>query len=111
MTMPLRTPGVYIREVEVASPPRVRLDIPGWVGQATRGPLHAPQPITNWGQFQDIFGGFAGFSYLPYAVFGFFLNGGERCYVVRVAHETAVRARLDETVSSHLRFKAISEGA
>jgi hypothetical protein len=114
VTMQLQTPGLYIREVEIAPPSRLRLDITGWVGQAERGPLHAPQPIASWGQFRDIFGDFVGFSYLSYAVFGFFLNGGERCYVVRVAHETATRATwqlVDTTNEPMIRVEAINEGA
>ena len=90
-----RTPGVYIREVEVKPPPRVRSDIAGFVGQAERGPLNFPQPLTSWGEYLDIFGGFIGHGYLPYCVYTFFVNGGEKCYVVRVAHESAARARLD----------------
>ena len=87
-----QTPGVYIREVEVAPPPAVRLDVAGFVGQAERGPLNSPQPLTSWGQFRDVFGDFTGYSYLAYSVFGFFRNGGVRCYVVRVAHEDSTRA-------------------
>jgi hypothetical protein len=87
-----QTPGVYIREVEVAPPPSVRMDVAGFVGQAERGPLNFPQPLTSWGQFRDIFGDFTGYSYLAYSVFGFFRNGGVRCYVVRVAHEGSTRA-------------------
>jgi hypothetical protein len=112
--MQLQTPGVYIREVEVAQPSRLRLDIAGWVGQAQRGPLNTPLPIANWGQFRDIFGDFVGFSFLPYAVFGFFLNGGERCYVTRVAHEAATRATrqlVDTANEPVIKVDAINEGA
>ena len=84
----LATPGLYIKELEVASPAPLRLSVTGFVGQTESGPLNSPQLITSWGQFRTSFGDFVGFSYLPYAVFGFFLNGGERCYVVSVAHET-----------------------
>jgi hypothetical protein len=69
------------------------MSVAGFVGQAERGPLNRPQVVNSWGQFRDIFGDFTGYSYLAYAVFGFFLNGGERCYIVRVAHETARAAR------------------
>jgi hypothetical protein len=109
-----KTPGIYIKEVEVTPPARLRLDITGFVGQAERGPLHYPQPLTNWGQFQDIFGDFVGFSYLAYAVFGFFLNGGERCYIVRVAHETAKKATLellDQKNEPAIKVEALNEGA
>ncbi|HYY59242.1 MAG TPA: phage tail sheath subtilisin-like domain-containing protein [Pyrinomonadaceae bacterium] len=76
-------------------PLRVRMDITGFVGYAERGPLNFPQPLTSWGEYLDIFGGFRGDGYLPYCVFTFFVNGGEKCYVVRVEHESAAKARLD----------------
>ncbi|MFL6332166.1 MAG: phage tail sheath family protein [Pyrinomonadaceae bacterium] len=110
----LTTPGVYIREVEVAPPPAVRMDVAGFVGQAERGPLNYPQPLTSWGQFRDIFGDFNGYSYLAYSVFGFFRNGGVRCYVVRVAHEDSTRASTRLTGRdgvAAVKVSAINEGA
>ena len=90
-----RTPGVYIREVEVKPPPRLRMDITGFVGQAEHGPLHFPQPLSGWGEYLDVFGDFTGYSYLAYSVYAFFANAGEKCYVVRVAHESAVKAEAE----------------
>lgn len=108
----LRTPGVYLREVEVAVRPLLRMSVAGFTGQAERGPLNRPQVLNSWGQFRDIFGDFTGYSYLAYTVFGFFLNGGERCYVVRVAHETARLARAPLTsLPVALLKKDIPEGA
>jgi Phage tail sheath protein subtilisin-like domain/Phage tail sheath C-terminal domain len=86
----LRTPGVYIREVEVKPPPSLRMDITGFVGQSERGPLNLPQPLSGLGEYREIFGDFTGYSYLSYCVYSFFANGGEKCYVVRVAHESDV---------------------
>jgi hypothetical protein len=110
-----RTPGVYIREVEVKPPPRVRMDITGFVGQAERGPLNFPQPLTSWGEYLDIFGDFVGYGYLPYCVFTFFGNGGDKCYVVRVAHKEAKKAQADlldrDSVRPLIRVEAINEGA
>ncbi|HEX8146408.1 MAG TPA: phage tail sheath C-terminal domain-containing protein [Pyrinomonadaceae bacterium] len=108
-----QTPGVYIREVEVAPPPSVRMDVAGFVGQAERGPLNFPQPLTSWGQFRDIFGDFTGYSYLAYGVFGFFRNGGVRCYVARVAHEGSTRAstKLKGRGVEAVKVSAINEGA
>lgn len=43
---------------------------------------------TNFGEFKQFFGGFSSEptqSHLAHAVYGFFNNGGTRCYVVRVA--------------------------
>jgi hypothetical protein len=109
----LTTPGVYIREVEVAPPPAVRMDVAGFVGQAERGPLNYPQALTSWGQFGDIFGDFTGYSYLAYGVFGFFRNGGVRCYVVRVAHEEAKRSTTTLRARGEVeavRVSAVNEG-
>ncbi|MET0647224.1 MAG: phage tail sheath C-terminal domain-containing protein [Pyrinomonadaceae bacterium] len=109
-----QTPGVYIREVEVAPPPAVRMDVAGFVGQAERGPLNSPQPLTNWGQFRDIYGDFTGYSYLAYSVFGFFRNGGARCYVVRVAHEDSTRASAKLVArggAQTVKVSAVNEGA
>jgi hypothetical protein len=99
----LSAPGVYIREVEVKPPPRLRLDITGFVGQAEHGPLNFPQPLTGLGEYRDVFGDFIGDGYLPYCVFTFFANSGEKCYVVRVAHDSATTARLETPLFSRQR--------
>lgn len=45
-----------------------------------------PQLITSWEGFKNTFGDFqAGNATLAHAVYGFFNNGGSRCWVVRVA--------------------------
>ena len=50
--------------------------------------------MQSWRQFQAYFGDFTGAAYLAYAVRAFFENGGRRCWVVRVASETAATAAL-----------------
>jgi uncharacterized protein len=44
--------------------------------------LNQPQFVTNWSQYREKFGGLVDGAYLPLSVQGFFVNGGERCYVV-----------------------------
>ncbi len=63
----------------------------GFLGLAERGPAEGlPELITNFGDFQRIFGSylsenaFGEYRYLAYAVEHFFINGGGRCYVMRV---------------------------
>jgi IPT/TIG domain-containing protein len=99
-----RVPGVYFlpapRGAAFDLPP---LDVAGFVGFATRGPLDVPVPIEDLKSFDAIFGGpFAVaretdgkpvFAYLRDAVAAFFSSGGTRCYVVRSAGEQAVAAR------------------
>jgi hypothetical protein len=87
------------------------MSVTGLVGQAERGPLNYPQRIENLGQFRDIFGDLVGYSYLPYSIFGFFLNGGERSYVVRVAHKSAVSAALAQPDGAPIGFTVINEGS
>lgn len=66
----------------------VRTDIAGLVGMAERGPLDQAVRLTSWDEYRRVFGGFQTFGYLPFAVRGFFENGGVECYVVRVARHS-----------------------
>jgi hypothetical protein len=88
----VRPPGVYISHADIF--PRtvglVDTRTAGFVGLSVKGPLDEPVRIASWDEFVEVFGeGDIGF--LARAVEGFFVNGGSRCYVVRVAH----RARGD----------------
>src|SRR6266576_4266090 len=80
------SPGVYVEEVEAGSRPieGVGTATAAFVGLAATGPTNAPTLITNWAQFVATFGDFMEGSYLAHAVYGFFLNGGGSCYVVRI---------------------------
>ena len=82
-------PGVYVEEVPGGTHPITPLGIstPGFVGEAPDdGALvNVAQPINNWSQFLRLYvpeG--ASSTPLSHAVFGFFQNGGSRCYVVNV---------------------------
>jgi len=87
-------PGVYIEEVATGPTPiaGVGTSTVGGVGMTRRGPTTGrPTLVTNWGQFVRTFGGyfdlgaaFAEATKLPYAVEGFFANGGSRLYLMRV---------------------------
>lgn len=82
-----QTPGIYYERVDTsyASIRGVRTDVAAFIGLAQRGPLDAPVPVESFRQFQSWFGEFSGIGYLAYAVRAFFENGGQRCWVVRVA--------------------------
>ena len=60
-----------------------------FVGLAEDGPFNAPTLVSNWTQFSTTFGGFVAGSYLAQSVYGYFLNGGGKCYVVRIGQEAA----------------------
>lgn len=81
-----RTPGVYIEEVQIApkSIEGVSTSTTAFFGETQKGP-DAPTIVLSWAQFRQIFGGYYGADkYLPFAIEGFFANGGQKCYVCRV---------------------------
>src|SRR4051812_20270105 len=80
------SPGVYVEEVESGARPLegVGTAVAAFVGLAERGPYNQPTLISSWTAFSDAFGDFVPGSYLARSVFGYFMNGGGNCYVVRI---------------------------
>ena len=88
------SPGVYVEEFESGGKPMegVSTSTAGFIGLAERGPVEGvPQLITNFADFKRTYGGylseseFGEYRFLAYAVEHFFINGGSRCFVARVA--------------------------
>ena len=94
-----KAPGVYVQEIDKPGPiAGVSTSVAAIVGPALGGPINTPTLITNWTQFVQTFGDGSGNVYFtsptiyaPYAVRGFFDNGGAMCYFTRVS--TAARAK------------------
>ena len=42
--------------------------------------------MSNWTQFEQLYGGFTPGAMLPHAVYGYFNNGGALAYIVRIPH-------------------------
>ena len=111
-----RTPGVYFEWLDKRAPAIVplRTDIAGFVGIAASGPLHVPVKIESFTQFTSTFGDHIPQGYLAYAVEGFFANGGQTCWVVRVADAATARPAVFDLLDENdppnrtLRLKAIS---
>jgi phage tail sheath protein FI len=94
------SPGVYIQEVNAGPRPieGVGTATAAFVGFAAAGPANSPVLVTTWTQYVNTFGSLddsglrnphvAG-SYLSHAVYGYFLNGGGRCYVTRIVGKAA----------------------
>src|ERR1700709_2260115 len=88
------TPGVYVEEVPSTSKPieGVSTSIAAFIGLTPGGPVNTPMRISNWGQFAAIFGDpanpdagpFMQDAYLAHSVYGFFMNGGSLCWVIRI---------------------------
>jgi hypothetical protein len=89
-------PGVYVEEVSRGSRSieGISMSVAGFVGftEDIRGDaeLFRPMLITDWSQYLDYFAkagsdGFTTFgAYLPYAVRGWFENGGGRCWIISI---------------------------
>src|SRR6476661_8033480 len=91
------SPGVYVEEIELGPRPieGVSTSTAGFLGETLRGPLE-PRLITGFEEFKRLYGGFVrtdaesgkenGITNadLPFAVQGFFANGGQRCYIGRI---------------------------
>lgn len=87
-------PGVFVEEVESGARPLegVGTALAAFVGLAEDGPFNSPTLVSNWTQFSTTFGGFVAGSYLAQSVYGYFLNGGGNCYVVRIGQDSAQAA-------------------
>src|SRR5439155_77601 len=75
---------LYLRTLESEPLLAPQTAVTAFVGVAERGPLHVPQPVRNWGEYLDVFGGSWGHGFMADSVYAFFLNGGEKAYAVRV---------------------------
>src|SRR5688572_15419025 len=93
------SPGVYVEEVNSGPRPieGVGTAMAAFVGFAPSGPVNEPTLVTNWSQYVDAFGVAENGgrknphmknAYLSHAVYGYFLNGGGRCYITRVGAKT-----------------------
>ena len=91
-----KAPGVYVEEVDTGAMPieGVGTSTVGFIGPTERGPVDPKTAglITSWEEFKRKFGSATDWSFdseewssnVPYAVSGFFANGGSACYVARV---------------------------
>ena len=113
------SPGVYVEEVPSGSQPieGVGTAVAAFVGLSEKGPFNEPTLVTNWTQYQTVFGDFVDGTYLSHAVYGFFQNGGGTAYVVRIGQEGGIqpkaRAELPSAAQPGLpavRVQAAAEG-
>jgi len=116
------SPGVYVEEVDSGSRPieGVGTAVAAFVGLAERGPFNAPTLVSNWTQFTTQFGNFVAGTYLAHAVYGYFMNGGGNCYIVRIGDDGSngagdARKELESapqaTLGGRLRIVALDAGS
>ncbi len=95
-----KAPGVYIEEITPAGPiAGAGTSVPALIGVVATPPANAalgvPVAITSWTAYADAFGGYKAQLNLPFAVRGFFENGGTFGYAVPIKDTTGVDAALD----------------
>ncbi len=92
------SPGTYIEEFDSSSNPMegVSTSVAGFIGVAQRGMTSGlPQLVTSFADFTRKYGSylseneFGEYRFLAYAVEHFFINGGSRAFIMRVAPEDA----------------------
>lgn len=84
-------PGVYAEDTTMSTTPisGVPTAVTGFIGSTPRGERGKAIEVTSWEDYKSKFAfgldsPFIEESYLTYAMYGFFLNGGGRAYVVSV---------------------------
>lgn len=96
------SPGVYVEEFDSGAKPMegVGTSTAGFIGAAERGPVEGlPQLVTNFADFKRTYGSYLSaneygdYRFLAYAVEHFFINGGARAFIMRVAPQDAACAK------------------
>ncbi|HEX6904112.1 MAG TPA: phage tail sheath subtilisin-like domain-containing protein [Thermoanaerobaculia bacterium] len=83
----------------------------------TLAPAGEPQLVTSWERFKTLFGDFqkkdddatASNKVLAHAVYGFFNNGGSRCWVTRLAEDLSASNFPTKVTDALAKFAAIDE--
>lgn len=113
------TPGIYIEEKKAAVQPieGVSTSVAAFIGVAQKGPVNKATLVTSVSEFVRLFGGPIPIitgpggqeHYLYYAVRHFFIEGGTKCYIVRVTGYGDVNVPASiQAVSSFKDFGALA---
>ena len=110
MPVSVTYPGIYIEEMQttVHTIQGVDTSTTAFIGTAKKGPTNQATKINNFIEYENIFGGLWEKSNMSYAVYQYFLNGGQDALIVRV-HDGAKAARY-EIGRSNLKLQASNAG-
>jgi hypothetical protein len=121
MVATYKRPGVYLEESLLVNPSDVSgsITVAAFVGVAEKGQINEPVMIESWSDYVTMFGSFnpitppAGDtittqvqSYLPFAVYSFFQNGGRLAYIIR----SAPTAAADKGTASSIAVNGLDTG-
>lgn len=111
----LNSPGVYIQDIKAGSQSisQASSSIGAMLGATRSGKVGEMQLVNSFTEFLNLYAngldtGFMANSDLPYAVHGFFTNGGQQLYIGRVVSKTAKKATV--VSANGLTATAISVG-
>lgn len=92
-------PGIYFDIARPRPQPSpVRSDVAGILAHTRRGPLGRLARVEGWRQYLRLYGGLVPDAMGPYALRGYFENGGEVAHVWRVAGANSSTARASWTI-------------
>ncbi len=108
------SPGVYVEEFEIGARPieGVSTSTAGFLGETERGST-IPRMVTSWPDYQRKYGSYFGVGkYMPYAVQGFFDNGGKRCFIGRIVKAgDSPATNATSELADNLIIEAVGEGS
>lgn len=86
-------PGLYVTAVpRPQEPSPLRSDVAGFAGHTRRGPVMEAVRVEGWRHYLREFGGLIPEPHTPFALRGYFENGGEVAYIIRLAAPSAKSA-------------------
>jgi phage tail sheath protein FI len=97
-----QTPGVYVEEVSSGSKPMEAgaTNVVGFLGVAEKGPVNEATLVTNWTQYNKLFGGMHKNGWLGHSVYQFFQNGGTKCYINNLMEVPEEKETTKDTVKA-----------
>src|SRR5215470_12455300 len=102
-------PGVSLTVVPRGSEEEpLRTDVAAFLGRTRRGPVGTPVRVENWNDVVGSFGSPDGSSATPYALRGFFENGGRTAWVLRVAGPDTAPASALWTVGPNTAYQVVA---
>ncbi len=86
-------PGLYVTAVpRPPEPSPLRSDVAGFAGHTRRGPVMEAIRVEGWRHYLREFGGLIPEPNTPFALRGYFENGGEVAYIIRLTTPSAKSA-------------------
>lgn len=105
--------GLNVVEVDGKATPSIQpapTSVAAFLIIAPKGVKDRVEPITNWTEFLEAFGGYMEGAYGAYAVRGFFDNGGARAYVTRLVPDDAESSKVELPDSSNTTALTVKAG-